>query len=80
MVLNLLRKIAIHTVGRANSDYTVVASIGDTVYEPVGGVYTIPAIAEGVLTLRCSVRVSERLMALPTAERKENESGYLSIK
>jgi hypothetical protein len=68
------------TVGRANSDYTVVASIGGTVYEPVDGVFTIPAAADSILTLRCSVRVSESLMALPTAEIKENESGYLSIK
>jgi len=68
------------TVGRADSDYTVIVSIGDTIYVPdENNIYTIPAAAVGTLKVQCSVNVSESLLGLPTAELKENESGYLSI-
>ena len=52
------------TVGRANSDYSVEVSIGNTIYNPVAGVYTIPAADSGVLTVRRSVQVSESLIYL----------------
>jgi len=68
------------TVGRADSDFTVIVSIGNTVYDPDGdNIYRIPAAAIGTLKAQCSVYISKSLLGLPTAELKENDSGYLSI-
>ena len=43
------------------------------------GKYTITATDSGILKVACTVNVSESILGLPTAEMKENESGYLSI-
>ena len=68
------------TVGRADSDFTVIVSIGDTVYDPDDdNIYRIPAAAVGTLKVQCSVNISESLLGLPTAELKENESGYYQL-
>jgi hypothetical protein len=76
------------TVGRLNENFTVTvyrgsqAGITGTVVDPTAaGEYTV-ANATGanvVVTVVCSVSVSEPLLGLPTCEMKENESNYLGI-
>ena len=76
------------TVGRLNENFTVTvyrgtqAGTGGTVVNPTAtGEYTV-ANATGanvVVTVVCSVSVSEPILGLPTATLIENESNYLGI-
>ena len=68
------------TVGRADSDYTVVVTRAGVVVAPdTTGLYNIADADAGEVIVSCTVNVSESVLGLPTAEMKENESGYLSI-
>ena len=68
------------TVGRADSDYTVVVTRAGVVVAPdTTGLYNIGDAEAGEVIVACTVNVSESILGLPTAEMKENESGYLSI-
>ena len=76
------------TVGRLNENFTVTvyrgtqAGTGGTVVNPTAtGEYTVgnDTGANVVVTVVCSVSVSEPLLGLPTSTMKEDESNYLGI-